>query len=65
MFFLGLYPVVMGLFYPKGDEIEKVLFYAGYEWGFWLVGVVAIVIIGVKIIGSEKKEQWMISIRDL
>ena len=55
LLFLVLYPVVMGLFYPKGDEIEKVLFYAGYEWLFWLVGVISIVIVGVKLIARAKK----------
>ena len=44
---MGLYPFLIECFMGKMDMIEKSLFYAGYDWAFWLAAVVIIAVFGI------------------
>lgn len=44
---MGIYPFLIDCFMGKRDIVERALFYAGYDWAFWLAAVVVIAVFGI------------------
>ncbi len=52
---MGVYPRLIDFFLGEKDVIEKTLFYAGYDWAFWLVAIILITILGIFMVCLKKK----------
>lgn len=52
---MGLYPLLIKCFMGEKDVIERILFYAGYDWIFWLIAIVLVFIFGIFLFCIKKK----------
>lgn len=52
---MGFYPLLMNCFVSKKDLITRILFFAGYEWVFWLISAFLIAVFTVYLYHLKKK----------
>lgn len=52
---MGSYPLLMNCIVGKEDVIKRILFFAGYDWLFWLVSAVFIAVFAICLFRMRKK----------